>query len=85
MASGTPSAQVRIPKGDLVFPPTYAHTILFGENLSGGVKIMLRRNIYPGGARVAKKMKKSHSADHSVSLYITKNTILIDCRSYTLS
>ena len=50
MVSGTPSAQVRIPVEDLVFPPpTYAHTILLGEKLSGGgVKIIRQRNNYPG-------------------------------------
>ena len=55
MASGTPSAQVRLPVGDLVFftppPPTYADTILLGEKL----KIMLRQKIYKeasaGGSR----------------------------------
>ena len=35
----TPSAQVRVPVGDLVFPPppppTSAHTILLGENYKG--------------------------------------------------
>ena len=38
----TPSAQVRVPVGDLVFPPpTYAHTILLGG------KIIPRRKNYP--------------------------------------
>ena len=41
----TPSAQVRVPVGDLVFPlpPTSAHTLLLGGNLSGGGKIIPRR------------------------------------------
>ena len=57
MASGTPSAQVRIPVANLVFlpppPPTYAHTILLAEKLSGGgVKIMRRQNIYKGAVGV---------------------------------
>ena len=47
----TPSAQVRVPVGDLVSPPpspTYAHTILLGEKLSrGGTIIPRRRKIYP--------------------------------------
>ena len=35
----TPSAQVRVPVGDPVFPTTYAHTILLSEKISdGGVK-----------------------------------------------
>ena len=40
----TPSAQVRIPlTGPLLSPPTSAHTILLGGNLSGGGKIIPRR------------------------------------------
>ena len=42
----TPSAQVRVPVGDLVFPPpppTSAHTILLGGKLSDGGKIIPRR------------------------------------------
>ena len=41
----TPSAQARVPVGDLVFPPppTSAHTILLGGKLSGGGKIIQRR------------------------------------------
>ena len=40
----TPSAQVRVPVGELVSPPllTYAHTILLGEKLSRGGKIIPR-------------------------------------------
>ena len=46
----TPSAQVRVPVGDLVFPPppTSAHTILLmGEKFSGGRKIFRWRKNYP--------------------------------------
>ena len=39
----TPSAQVRVPVGDFVFPATSAHTILLGGKLSGGGKIIRRR------------------------------------------
>ena len=67
----TPSAQVRIPVGDLVFPPptptTSAHTIVLGEKFirrpkklsRGGVKIIRRRNNYPGRAQVPKNLKKN--------------------------
>ena len=68
MASGTPSAQVRIPVGDLVFPPppTYARTILLREKICGGgvktypaaKKIIWGRNNYPGGRKWEKKSKK---------------------------
>ena len=56
----TPSAQVRIPlTGPHLPPPTSAHTILLGEKLSGGgVKIIRRRNNYPGRARVPINSKK---------------------------
>ena len=84
----TPSAQVRVPVGDLVFPPpTSAHTILLGGNYKGasaegsrgnrerkctagrqtaeklsrgGVKIIRRRNNYPGRARVDQNSKKKN-------------------------
>ena len=55
----TPSAQVRVPVGDLGCPPppTYAHTILLGwkiirrrKNLSGGVKNYPGQNIYKGAS-----------------------------------
>ena len=76
MASGTASAQVRVPLGDLVFPPapppTYAHTILLGEKISsGGLKTIRRRNNYPERApmdqKFEKKMQKlSHSAENTL-------------------
>ena len=57
MASGTPSAQVRIPVRDLILPPpppTSAHTILLGEKiypmvekLCGGRINIRRQNKYP--------------------------------------
>ena len=44
----TPSAQVRVPVGDLVSPPTSAHTILLmGEKFSSGGKIFRWRKNYP--------------------------------------
>ena len=75
MESGTPSAQVRIPVGDLVLPPppTYAHTILLGEKISGGGKIMRWRNFYPGRARVAKNQKN-----------LTVPKIVAQCRKYPI-
>ena len=75
MASGTPSPQVRIPPTGLLLPPpplcshytTWGNIYPAAEKLTGGVKIMLRRNIYPGRARVGpkfeKKFKNSHSAE----------------------
>ena len=54
MASGTPSAQVRVPVGDLVFPPFMLTLHYLGEKLSGSVsgrqvaeKIFRRRKNYP--------------------------------------
>ena len=55
----TPSAQVRVPVGDLVFPPTSAHTLLLrGEKFSGGGKTIRRRSNYPGRSQVPKTQKK---------------------------
>ena len=70
MASATPSAHVRVPVGHLVFPtphppPTYAHSILLGENYPeaekvsrGGVKTIRRQNNYPGRTQVGRKFEK---------------------------
>ena len=66
MASGTPSTQIRVPVGDLVYAPaTNAHTILLGEILSGGVvKVIQQRKIYAaannylGRARVDQNLEK---------------------------
>ena len=72
MASGTPSAQVRVPVGDLTSPPTSAHTILLGG------KIIRRRKNYvaaeylssAGGPKNRKKIsqcrKLSQSAENTV-------------------
>ena len=73
----TPSAQVRVPVGDLVFPPppTSAHTILLlREKFSGGGRIFRWRKNYPareklsgggiiipGGRRCPKIRKKSEN------------------------
>ena len=70
----TPSAQVGIPVGDLVFPPapTCAHTILLGEKiirerqrkgavaekLCGGRIIILRRKNYPAAGAGGSKVRK---------------------------
>ena len=63
----TPSAQVRIPVGDLVFfdPPLlltlyyyWGKNIPVAEKLSGGGKIIRRRNKYPGQAQVGQKFEK---------------------------
>ena len=86
----TPSAQVRVPVGDLVSPPpTSAHTILQGENYPsaeklsrGAVKTIRRRNIYPGRAQVPKNSEKSENCrtvpkkHFSKSLYIEPNYTL---------
>ena len=92
----TPSAQVRIPlTGPLLPPPpTSAHTILLKgkfiwrrKKLSGGGKIMRRRNNYPGRERVGQKFEKKcpkllHSAENTLFY------ILIHCETipypYTL-
>ena len=64
--------------------PTYAHTILLVEKLSGGgVKIirqhkfMRRQNSYPGRARLDRKFeKKSHSdEDNPFHILIHRGTI----------
>ena len=68
MASGTPSAQFRIPlTGPLPSPPPLnfcSHHTFCGKNYpvaeklsDGGVKNMQRRNIYPGRARVDQKLE----------------------------
>ena len=80
MASCTPFAQIRIPVGDLFFLtpplPTYAHTTLLEEKLSGGVKIMRRQSNCPtpeclsgadaGGPkiRIFFSSKKPHSLEN---------------------
>ena len=119
----TPSAQVRVPVGDFVFPPPPLLLTLYyylgekltcggkiirrpknyaaAQKLSGGLKILRRRNNYPGRAQVGQKFEQNPKIvaqcrkypipylitlrDHSISLHITKNTILIHCRNYTLS
>ena len=77
----TPSAQVRVPVGDLVFPPPFSdHTILLGGKLTGGGKIIPRRHenfpaaVYisragAGGPKIRKKLtapKLSHSAKNTL-------------------
>ena len=91
MASSTPSAQVRVPVGDLIFfdPPLLLTLYYLGEKvsdggkISGGVKIMLRRNNYPGWAQVGQKLeKKSENCrtvpriPYSMSLYNEPNYTL---------
>ena len=80
----TPSAQVRVPVGDLVFPPpppNSAHTILLGENYPaaeklsrGGVKTIRRRNIYPGRAQVGQNFEKKLTVPKTVA----------QCRKYPI-
>ena len=69
----TQSAKVRVPVGDLVFPPpTYAHTILLGGKISSGGKIFpRRRKNYPvaeeisqagaGGPKIRKKTQNAQN------------------------
>ena len=66
MASGTPTAQVRIPVADLIFPPTH----LCSHYTTWGKFIRRRRKNYPVAeyssrrARVGQKFsKKSHGAE----------------------
>ena len=77
MASGTPSAQIRIPLTDPLLPPppfTYSHTILLGgklirrrKKLYGGRIIIrerqrMRVNNYPCGCGWTKNSKKIERA-----------------------
>ena len=57
MASGTPSAQVRVPVGDLLFARTSANTRLLGGKVIRSGKIMRRRNNNVGWARVDQKIE----------------------------
>ena len=55
----TPSAQVRIPIGDLVFfdqPPTSAHTILLGG------KTIRERQRTAGGGKIIPRRRKNYPA-----------------------
>ena len=113
MASGTPSAQVRIPAGALIFlpPPPLMLTLYYwgknypvAENLCGGRLIKKERQrrgavglrevgggiFIRGGRGWTKNSKKNLTVlkqkypipylntlrDHSIFLYVTKNTIL---------
>ena len=74
MASGTPSAKVRIPVTDLFFStPTSARTILLlekypvAEKICDGRKILRQRNIYPGRAHPDQKFDKKTSECRKVS------------------
>ena len=79
----TPSAQVRIPVGGLVFfdPPLLLTLYYYGgksfpaaENLSGGGKIIRWRNNYPGRARVDQKFEKKFSKCPKLS-HSAENTL----------
>ena len=81
----TPSAQVRVPVGDVVFPPPQLMLTLYylGEKLSGGLKIMRWWTIYTGRAQVAQKFEKKSEKcravpkiPYSKSLYIEPNYTL---------
>ena len=105
MASGTPYAQVRVPVEDLVSPPhlclhhtTSGKIYPAAEDISGGVKIMQRQNIYPAAGAGGPKIRKISQCRQL--LHSTKNTLFhihceissaknrtlwpIHCRSYTL-
>ena len=85
-----PSVEVRVPVGDLVSPPqSCSHYTTWGkiypvaEKVSGGLKIMRRRNNYPGRSQVGPKIeKKSQNCctvpkiPHSKSSYIEPNYTL---------
>ena len=91
MASGTPSAQVRVPVGDLIFfdPPLLLTLYYLGKIYKGcqrtadvGVKLIRWRNKNPGQARVGKKFEKkikksSHCRKLSHSDENTSTHILI--------
>ena len=71
----TPSAQVRVPVGDLVSPPPLMLTLYYleeklssgGVKLSGGVKIIRWGNNYPGRARAGQKFEKKYENCRAVS------------------
>ena len=66
----TPSAQVRFPVGDLVFPPPHfcSHYTTAAEKLPcGGVKTIRRRNNYPGRAQVGRNFEKKLTVPKSVA------------------
>ena len=74
MTSGTPSAEVRVPVGDLTFfdSPlllTLYYLYYLGEKLSGGGKIMPRRKNYApaekicGGGKIMRRWKKYAAAE----------------------
>ena len=103
MASDTPSEQVRIPVGDLIiYPsPTHAQTILLGEKLSGGGRIIIRRqNDYKGVSaegsrggrereRTAEKQHGRAQVGHKFDLFFKKNLTVpksvTQCRKYPMS
>ena len=94
----TPSAQVRVPVGDLVFPPHFcSHYTTTGgkifrwrenypaaENLSGGGKIIRRRNNYPGREQVGQKFKKKSETCRTVPKIPYSISLYIE-PNYTLS
>ena len=51
----TPSAQVRVPVGDLVFPPPHfcSHYTTTGGKFSGGGKTIRRRKNYPAAEKLS--------------------------------
>ena len=100
MASGTPSAQVPIPVGDLVFPaPTYAHTTLLGGRIIRRLKKYTAAEILSGGGKIIRAgaggpeiRRKTFEISQSRKLsHTAKNTlfhVLIHCETnpypYTL-
>ena len=77
----TPSAQVRVPVGDLVFPPpppTSAHTILLDGKLSGGGKnIPGRRKNYPAAEYLSR-------AGAGAQKFEKKTKIVAQCPKYSI-
>ena len=90
MASGPPSAQVRIPVANLVLlspPHLCSHYTTWGKISGGGVKIMRRQNIYKeavgvrevgGGRGWAKRSKLIFLKNFTVPKIVAK------CRKYPI-
>ena len=78
----TPSTQVRVPVADLVFPPpTSAHTILQGGDLSGGGKsIPRRRKNYPA----AEQLSRAGAGGPKIRKKLAVPKTVAQCRKYPI-
>ena len=79
MASGTPSPQVRIPVGDLGFPPpptNCSYYTTWGKKCSGGVKITRRRKNYPAAEYL------SRAGADGPKIWKKNPKVVAQCRKY---